>query len=87
LVGGGSDFGTGSWGDERGEGLRVKFLYANQVGADRAPHTPRRVWAGPVGFFPFLFLPFLFFFSFTSLFCNLKNIEISKMFSFKNVQI
>jgi hypothetical protein len=29
------------------DGFR-RFLYANQVGTDRAPHTPARVWAGPL---------------------------------------
>jgi hypothetical protein len=51
-----------------------RFLYADQVGADRAPHTLARVWAGPVAptwsalfflrsFGFFLFSVFLFSFS------------------------
>jgi hypothetical protein len=73
--------------------LRVKHppriwgvLYADLVGTDQAPHTPRRmVWAGPVfpftfslffRFFPFLFLSFLF------TFLKAKNIYNAKFYNF-----
>jgi hypothetical protein len=43
-----------------------QILYANQVGRDRAPHTPTRVWAGPGRLFRFLlFFSFLFLFRFS----------------------
>jgi hypothetical protein len=51
-----------------------RFLYANQVGTDRAPHTPARVWAGPLvptwsrlffSTFVFFLFPVFLFFSFS----------------------
>jgi hypothetical protein len=62
------------WALARARGGRVEetphFLYTDQVGGYRAPHTPARaVWAGLVGpfhvYFCFLFLFFPFSFSFS----------------------
>jgi hypothetical protein len=57
-----------------------RFLYANQIGTDRVPHTPARVWVGPLvptwsrlffsAFVLFLFLfPVFLFFFFSLVFC------------------